>query len=363
MKRVTVWLLIFAGLALSCAISVPPSGGPEDKQPPEITGTEPADGATNVPVDAAITFTFSEKMAAGKIERLLAAYPPFEMGKVEWKKNSLRIHPAAPLRADTTYWIMLKPGFRDQHNVENKKEYSFAFATGAHVDSGTIAGTVIFRRKPSASAIVRAFALRADTTLNPASARPDREAATDDMGHYEFRRLPTSGVRFLVWAFQDQNDNDFFEPGQEFAEVYPDTIILSASAPAVLDASIIIIDPTEPGDIKGTIINASGNDTFPVSVAVFTREDSLPKVAGYAICGSKGGFHIAKVKPGAYGLVAFLDLRPDSLPGTYPCPGDTTRLCDEPYAAYPDSIRVKPGDEVVLPPFTLSKPEAVPDEN
>ncbi|MBI4719692.1 MAG: Ig-like domain-containing protein [Chitinivibrionia bacterium] len=363
MSKALLALLLCLGLALSCAIPEPPSGGPEDKDPPDIAATEPADGSTGVPENAAITFTFSEKMARSKIERLMTSYPPFELGKVEWDDNSLRIQPAQPLRRDTTYCIILKPGFRDLHNVNNAEGHTFAFSTGARLDSGTISGSVLFRRKPSSNAVVRCFVLKADSSLNPASTRPDRETSADAEGKYAFRYLPTSGVRFLLWAFHDQNGNDYYEPGREFGETYRDTVILDASATAVHDASIAIIDPTEPGTIEGSVLNETSADTFPVSVVLYEAADSLRRVAYYGICGPSGAFRFSQVKPGGYALSALLDFRPDSLCGSCPCRGDTTKICIEPCAAYPDSIRVPPGAAITLQPLTLTDTQGEPDDD
>lgn len=363
MTKACVWILLFLGLALSCAVPVPPTGGPEDKQPPEIVGTVPDSGETGVSVTSPITITFSEKMVRSKIERLVGAFPPFEIGEVTWNKNSISIQPAAPLIADTTYLLVIKPGFRDSHNVSKDEGISFPFATGAHLDSGMISGTVLFRRKPTAQAVVRCFLIRADTIFDPAATRPDREAGSDKEGNFQFAYLPTDGKRFVVWAFHDQNRNAYFERGQEFGEAYTDTITLTAAAPLMGGAAITIVDPTEPGEIAGVIVNRSGADSVPVAVALYARADTLEKVALYAVCDPAGTYRFKNVSPGAYMLRSFIDFKRDSLCGPYPCFDDSTRLCVEPCVGYPDSVYMGPGETVTLDSLILDPAGELADDN
>lgn len=363
MTKACVWALLFLGLALSCAVPVPPTGGPEDKDPPRIAVIEPDSGATSVSVTAPITITFSEKMSRSKIERLVSTFPPFEIGDVSWSHNSLTIQPAQPWTMDTTFLLVIKPGFRDSHNVPGNESFSSAFATAAHLDSGLISGSVLFRRKPTGKALVRCFVIRSDTTFEPAATRPDRETGTGNEGTFTFTYLPTAGERFIIWAFQDENGNAYFERGQEFGETYGDTITLTAAAPLMTGAAIAIIDPTEPGDVEGVIVNHTGADTVPIAVALYARTDTVVNVAFYSLCDPSGTFRFKKVAPGGYALRSFIDFKPDSLCGSYPCFDDSLKMCVEPCAEYPDSVLVGPGAKILLDSLVLEPAREVRDDN
>jgi len=346
-----IWLLLL--LVFSCAVPVPPSGGPEDKIPPRIVSTVPADGSTGVDITSSIILRFSEKMSKAKLERLVVAYPRIRVGKVKWKNNSLRIEPADPLVPDTTYFIAVRPDFRDEHKVRAASGYEFGFSTGAAVDSGVIAGTVNFRRKPTASAVVRCFVLAKDSALVPEASIPNRETHTDKKGSFRFQYLPAAGTEYLLWAFQDGNKNSHFESGSEFGAAYEDTIVLTRKAPRVRNVTINISDPTEPGEIRGVVINETGLDSVLISVALFAGRDSTERARYYAFCDKGGKYKLSEIKKGSYMLRAFVDFKRDSICGYYPCPDDSTQSCTEPCVEAPDSVRMDPGAKLKLDPLIL----------
>jgi len=355
MGRIGIILLFLVSIVLSCAVPVPPSGGPADKTPPQIISTVPSEGSSGVNVDSQISFEFSEKMAKNKVERLFVSYPRMEIGGADWSGNSLTIRPGELLVSDTTYVISLKKGFRDAHNVKSESSYRLAFATGTHIDSGFIEGIVKFRRRPSSSAVVRCFLLPKDSSFAPASARPDREAETDDKGVFRFVRLPTNNASFIVWGFMDANGNADFEKGKEFGNVHPDTILLSTNAYSSSGLVIDIIDPTEPGTISGSIRNETGGDSLPVSVGLYSFSDSIEAVSYYNYCDKAGSFKFMRIESGQYRLKAFIDILRDSICGYYKCFQDTSKMCREPCVEYPDSINLDPGGNILLKTLILKK--------
>jgi hypothetical protein len=351
MKR-TVWLLLFGALALACAIDAPPPGGPVDETPPRVVGTFPVADSAGVDPGSEIGIVFSEKMSRSRVERMLSTSPEIEIGKVRWDGNTMFVQPAEPLHPDTTYLVTMEPGYRDFHKVTSKKEFLFAFATAAAIDSASISGRVYFRREPTRNGVVYCFVLPVDSGFTPESARPDREALTDDEGNYEIRYLSNSDVSYLVWAFEDKNNNRTFAPGDEAGLALEDTITLTPSTPFASGMDIWIVDPDEPASIAGVIADASAMDSFLVSVALFA--DSLGGRAAYLVsCDSTGGYAMNDVRGGTYLLQAFVDVVTDSVCGEFPCLDDTTMICSEPCALYPDTLFVEPGTEVVLDTLRL----------
>jgi len=346
------WAAALALYALACAVSVPPPGGPEDSKPPRVTATSPAPDSAGVAPESAIEITFSEGMTRERVERLLTFSPEIRIGRVKWDGPTLRVVPQEPLHPDTTYVVTLAPGYRDGHNVAAKQGFTFAFATAAHIDSGRVQGSVLFRRVPTKNGVVRCFVLPRDSTFTPESARPDREATTSGEGDYALRYLPTRGARLLVWAFEDKNKNGRFDPGQEPGAVYPDTIVLGEASTTANGVDVSIIDPDEPGRVSGRVANETGIDTALVSVGLYARGDTLPP-AYHALCDAGGRFNFGSVHAGVYGLVAFVDFQWDSLCGTYACGPDSASRCPEPCVAASDSIRVEPGAVVNVPELIL----------
>ncbi|UCG51416.1 MAG: Ig-like domain-containing protein [Candidatus Latescibacterota bacterium] len=345
-------VLLIVSVTASCAIPEPPPGGPEDKTAPEVVTTVPENGSSAVSADVEIEFGFSEKMRRAKIERLVSLSPHASIAKARWKGNTVKIEFEEPLHPDTTYIVELKPGYSDAHGVRGAGPYKFAFATSAHIDSGAVLGRVYFRREPSEKGVVRLFVLPRDSSFAPETARPDRETTTAGDGTYELTYLPTNGRRFLIWTFHDDNGNAFFESDREAGGALPDTVVLSDELSRLENQDIWIIDPREPAVITGRIENKTGNDSFLVTVTLHAVTDTVPPTY-YVRCDPNGRYELDEVLKGTYTMFAFLDLSPDSVCGSYPCPEDSTLECVEPCVAYPDTLVIGPGDRVSLDVLTL----------
>ena len=346
MKSPLLWFF-FGLLAASCAIPEPPPGGAEDKTAPEVGATQPANGSSGVPVDTKVEVKFSEKMAATRLEKSFEVSPRATIAKAHWKKDAVVLEFDEPLHPDTTYVIRLKPGYTDAHSVRSNRPFEFAFATSAEIDTGSITGRVYFRRKPTGKAVVRLFVLPKDSSFTPGTARPDREVNTAEDGAYELKYLPARMVPFLVWVFQDENENYVFESEREAAAAIPDTLLLGPERPRLERQDVYIVDPTEPAVITGRVVNATPYDSILVTVTLHEVTDSLPPT--YCVRADvKGHFSFDKVLKGLYTLHAFIDLEKDSVCGSYPCAKDSTARCPEYCVTYPESLVVAPGDNVQL---------------
>jgi hypothetical protein len=348
--RVPIWIAILGVLA-ACAIQDPPPGGPEDRKPPLVTSTVPTADSAGVAPDAEIRIQFDEDMKKDRVERNIVFYPNIVIRDAGWDGNTLVIRPEA-LHPDTTYIIVITPGYRDAHGVAAEEEIRFAFATSTAIDSGVVEGRVYFRRKPSDRAMVRLFSLPKDSAFVAQAARPDREVRASPDGSYSFERLPTADARFLVWAFHDANANGRFDTQNEVGAVLADTVLLRPSTPTSSDHAVYIVDPTEPAELTGRIINATGVDTFPVSVSLEALPDTTDEPSQYTRCDAEGNYQLKPLR-GTYILRAFMDFRVDRVCGEYICGADTTVLCVEPCAVYPDTIRVDPGQTLRIEDLTL----------
>jgi len=339
--------LLLSALWASCAIPESPPGGPEDKTAPEAVATSPAEGAAGVSPSAHVEIEFSERLSGAKFERLIEFSPEVKIAKTRWKGKRLFIEPVDSLQPDTTYVVRVRPGFTDAHNVRSERGYEFGFATAAAVDTGSISGRVYFRRKPAEKGVVRLFVLPRDSSFAVEAARPDREGATAGDGVYTLKYLPQRDVPFLLWAFNDDNANSVFDRDNEASALLADTLFLGDRVSRLESADIWIVDPKEPGIVAGRVLNATGADSVPVTVTLSEVRDTIPPTY-WARADAVGRYKFENVLKGKYILHAFLDLKNDSLCGTYPCADDSTAACDEACAAYPDSVVVLPGDEVRL---------------
>lgn len=349
-RRVLVWALACSGLGIACAVSVPPSGGPEDRTAPEVTATIPAGDSAGVAPDTEIRIAFNEGMTRRSFERYIEFSPHVPVARVDWDGNTAVVRLEGTLHPDTTYVVTLKPGYQDQHRVAAKEAIRFAFATSAAIDSGRVAGRVLFRREPTPNGVVYGYVPR-DTVFDPESMRPDRVARADEDGRYALDYLGTGGQRYILWAFEDRNADGSFTPSQDVGYAATDTVTLTPGSPTAI-ADIAIIDPEEPAVVSGRVINETGIDTLLVSVALWQASDSL-RPSYYTLCDTTGRYELNTVLMGRYALRAFVDVKRDSVCAGYPCGPDSTETCFEPCAVHPDSVAVAPGDELKMDPIEL----------
>ena len=354
--RVLVAAGISIAAALACAVSVPPTGGPEDKAPPTVSASVPSPDSTGVDPRSAIRIQFSEPMRRERVERMVAVNPAIEFERVSWEGNTLVIQPAAELKRDTTYVVRIKPDYQDRHGVPAAQWHEFAFATGtAPLDTARIEGAVTLKRAPAARAIVRCWRIGPNDTLHIERDRPDREATATRDGHFKLRYMPSNGERFVVMAFMDENSNRIFDPDTDPSIVYADTVVMQPAKPVVSGVDMALVDPKEPGKVSGTVANESGVDSARVMVAMYEMADSV-RAAYRAVCDSTGAYQFNAVKSGSFILRAFVDIKADSLPGPYPCPTKPSG-CTEPSVRRPGLLRVTPGIEITEPPLVIRREE------
>jgi hypothetical protein len=233
--------------------------------------------------------------------------------------------------------------------------HEFAFATGAALDTARIEGKITLKRAPAAHAVARCYRVTGGDTLDLERDRPDREATAKRDGTFQLRYLPSNGARFVVMAFADKNSNRVYDPEHDPSLVLADTVVIVAGNPVVAGLELPLIDPQDPGIVRGTVVNESGVDTARVMVAMYAPEDST-RPSYRAVCDSTGAYEVTSVRAGSYILHAFVDVRADSLPGSYPCAGSEAG-CPEPAARRPGVLRVTPAAELREQPLVIRRKE------
>ena len=217
-------------LTAGCATPLRPSGGPEDRTPPQLTASVPAAGATRV-ADRRVVLTFSERVDEAAFRRALTVTPTPERAP----DVRVRGHEAEvvfdSLRADVTYVLTLGTELRDLHGVALPAPLTLAFATGDRIDRGRLGGLV---REPAtgrgaAGTAVFAYRLPADTTLrpDPRTATPDYRTQTGTDGTFTLDYL-RPGPYFVV-AVTDRNRNGRADATEPFA--VPPAPVLRAVEP------------------------------------------------------------------------------------------------------------------------------------
>jgi len=95
---------------------------------PRIVGTDPADGATDVPVEQTIGITFSSLMDTAVVEAELRIRPTIGYD-LRWSGEQLEIVPVEPLRPDTAYEVSVSGDATDAAGVAIEEPFVITFST------------------------------------------------------------------------------------------------------------------------------------------------------------------------------------------------------------------------------------------
>lgn len=106
----------------------PPAFDFETAGPPEVVETEPADGASDVALEAPIEVRFSALMDTASVEASLRLRPPFAH-EVRWSGELLEIVPTEPLRPATEYRVEIGEDAFDVSGVALGGPTGFGFET------------------------------------------------------------------------------------------------------------------------------------------------------------------------------------------------------------------------------------------
>lgn len=106
----------------------PPAFRFETTGSPEVVEAEPADGATDVALDAPISVQFSTLMDTASVDAALRLSPAFAH-EIRWSGEVLEILPSEPLRAETEYHIDIGEDAFDVSGVALDRPIEFGFRT------------------------------------------------------------------------------------------------------------------------------------------------------------------------------------------------------------------------------------------
>jgi uncharacterized protein (DUF2141 family) len=200
---------LLACLLGSCANSQPPSGGPPDKEPPEITEFTPATGTLNFRGDYA-TLHFSEYVNKGKVAENVYLSPPKRL-EYSWSGREVEITFAEPLDSNTTYALTLGTEYEDLSNNKPTQAFTLIFSTGNHLDSGIIRGKLTSDAPSGVFIFLYPLAGINPDTLNPATTKPKYRTQVGTSGTFEFRALPAG--KYRLFAIKDEYKDQLYSVG------------------------------------------------------------------------------------------------------------------------------------------------------
>lgn len=347
-------ILLIAG----CAEVKRPPGGPEDRSAPRLLGSQPEQGATEVPLTDRITLHFSERVKPpiGK-EAVFISPRQTNPPKLKWKSDRLIIELADSLQPDQTYHIALSANLSDMRGNKIDTAATLAFSTGLTIDSGSVSGHVMYGGKPHGGDLVTLYRIdRISDTTTWDSLYPDYIVQSAASGFYSLQYLSEQAYRLI--AFTDRNNDGRFNPSREPYGLPDRPITIGGDLP--LDQVDLMLDSRDTGSVE---ILAAGwqldnllrtRFTGPISPeflghnpssAVLTSlQDSTIQIPAIALRESEDhntgslNLYFGEVAGGMYELS--LTISPDSLPLMW----DSLVIDSLPDKARPSVISFHPDD-------------------
>ena len=160
-------------------------------------------------------------MSQAETENSIFLSPIFwEYPKMKWQGKTLTVYPPENLQADRTYVLTVGAGAFDSHNNRIGKSVSYAYSTGASIDSGAISGALFFDEQNRSTYDIWAYDLQNPDSLPLWNNIPDFVTQLDSLGKFELIHL--NAGNFLIVAVEDKNDDLFWDPQNEGIGLPPD---------------------------------------------------------------------------------------------------------------------------------------------
>ena len=194
--------------------TTPPTGGPKDTIPPEITKIYPLPGTVNVPTHKTkVRFTFNEYVKIKDANGIFLSPPLEKKPKAVIKGKSVEVTFESDLDTNTTYTLDLTGAIADNNEGNLFQGYTLVFSTGSQIDSMCLTGMVqdCNTLMPLKGATVLLYKDQSDSAVF--LKRPVAAAKTDDWGYFSLRNIQDTVYR--VYALKDANNNNMYEPESE----------------------------------------------------------------------------------------------------------------------------------------------------
>ncbi len=225
MRYLLIYLPIF--LLFSCAQFVPPTGGENDKIPPELIKSSPLNKSKNFN-EKNILLTFNEYLDITSLKQELLITPePKSLYNVKLKDKTIKITFDEKLDTNTTYTFNFRNGIKDLNEKNPTKNLKIVLSTGSKIDSLSLGGTItdIQTKNPVLEAIVGLYSTR--DTISILKRKPNYFTKTDSSGKYQFENIKNN--KYIILAFTDKNQNLIYDAKTEAIGFLKDTITLDSN--------------------------------------------------------------------------------------------------------------------------------------
>ena len=217
-------LLLFATAFLSrCASMMTPTGGPRDTLPPVILNMTPDNFSVNRPAvhHEKIYIEFDEFVQLKDQQKEFFTSPQMKKKPlVSMRGKGIVVQLRDTLEANTTYALNFGSAVRDNNEGNPLYSMRYVFSTGPTIDSMIFSGYTADSYKADSVSKSFIWFFPADSVENVAEYdstifkyKPAVIARAENNGIFIAQNLKP--IPYRVYAVQDKNDNQMYEPGSD----------------------------------------------------------------------------------------------------------------------------------------------------
>lgn len=320
--------LLLLAAPLGCAHVEAPTGGPDDREPPQLLAVEP-DSLQVVPAfRQPVAFRFDERLSERNIDDRIVWVSPRTSGvRVDHRRSTLQVSLRGGWEPGRIYHVTVLPGISDLFGNRLGTALTTVFSTGPAIPDTRLTVAVVDRITGRPPVGARVEAITADSLVY---ALP-----TDSAGVADFRRIPEGD--YVVRAFNDANRNRELE---DFEARDVGTARVAGPDSVAVQLSMVMPDTTPPQLATVRVVGENLELRF---------DDHLDPEAGWTpgrvqVVGPDGA-HVAVQAVGVGSLPA-----PDTAAAPVP---DTTTAPGRPAAAPPRQL---PSQTLVVRPAAPLQP-------
>ncbi len=240
---------------VACGKSMPPSGGPVDKSPPQVLGTSPSLFETGIAWDRPLRIAFNERMNRSSVEDGIVIRPHVVWRDRFWKADTLVLVPRDGWPPKTTLTLLLRSRISDRRGNLLAEPAIVVFTTADTMPRGQIAGRLERIGVSTGEVLMLAFDEPPVDTLSVDPLLAISVGEPDESGRFLLPGLRI-GRDYEIGAFFDINEDRAFDAESDLycralEPVRPD----SAGGPT--DVSVKLVWADESGTISGVVVDST----------------------------------------------------------------------------------------------------------
>ena len=221
--RPVVALLFVSAFLSRCASMMTPTGGPRDTLPPVITMMTPDNFTTNRPTVGhdKIYIGFNEFVQLKDQQKEFFTSPQMKKKPlITLRGKGIVVQLRDTLDENTTYSLNFGSAIRDNNEGNPLYSMRYVFSTGPEIDSMVLSGYTADSYKADSVSKTFIWLFPADSVENVAEYdstvfkyKPAAIARAENNGIFIAQNLKP--IPYRVYAVQDKNDNQMYEPGSD----------------------------------------------------------------------------------------------------------------------------------------------------